>query len=424
MNLVLLDKLLLLSILLSSCGAILKLLLFSKMTSFYLCTGSLIVLSFASFESSCKSTSAHWRTFLHTVAVAVLWIWMCIGTRFNFPDWIEVAICVCCIIVDIIELLIVVLLPIPNIRPPGGMHAVGTLSFNLTVDAHVESDKLPALCKNMDGRILIPVQCWFPLKVSKIPSLLQRTVLWTSGYSSEEEAEAFLLANTLARTGGLKSWMLHHLALSQSYSLYQHSLKNIEVNKGKLPVVIYSHGLHGWRQVHTVLCEELASQGYLVFAIDHMPCGTLGRPILQLEHSVSFNFPAPVAFPEGSMEHKLHYGEGIDRRVNDVAVLIDYLSCSSADLDEVVPCFSQYADITSIHLCGHSYGAVTSVCAALRDPRIRSVVGLDGWFFPMSDNDLKLATSAHILLLSSEHWAPSKVSCCDMAMLLYYVFYI
>ena len=405
-----LDILLLCSIWLSGLGALLKLLLFSKMASFYVFTGSLIVLSFVNFESTSKSLTAHWRTLPHCCCTILLWIWMFIGKRLNLSNWIEVILCIVCLIVELISVLLVFLLPVPNLRSPTGNCAVGTLSFTLPVELNDSMDTVSGACKNAQGKILVPIQCWFPLKSSKSSSFLQKALLWTSGCSSEEEAEAFLLANTLARTGGMKGWMLHHLVLSRSYSQYQPNVNYIDTSKGKLPVVIYSHGLHGWRQVHTTLCEELASQGYLVFAIDHMPCGTLGRPIFQLDHSVSFNFPAPAAFPEGSPEHKAHYGDGIDRRINDISVLIDYLSCSTGDSDGILPLFSSYADVESIHLCGHSYGAVTSVCYALRDPRIKSVMGLDGWFFPMSDQDLGRTSNAHILLLSSEHWAPSKVS--------------
>jgi hypothetical protein len=35
------------------------------------------------------------------------------------------------------------------------------------------------------------------------------------------------------------------------------------------PVVLFSHGLGGYRSLYSMLCAELASQGYVVFAAEH-----------------------------------------------------------------------------------------------------------------------------------------------------------
>lgn len=48
--------------------------------------------------------------------------------------------------------------------------------------------------------------------------------------------------------------------------LWKHS---VLVNDSKFPVVIFSHGIGGNRTTYTTVCCELASQGFVVAALEH-----------------------------------------------------------------------------------------------------------------------------------------------------------
>ena len=49
-------------------------------------------------------------------------------------------------------------------------------------------------------------------------------------------------------------------------ALWQHAPLN---SKRRYPVVIFSHGIGGNRTCNTTVCCELASQGYIVAAVEH-----------------------------------------------------------------------------------------------------------------------------------------------------------
>ena len=339
-------------------------------------TAAILFCSVNKAESFSQLSSVYWRTRVMTSTLYVLWVWQVVMCRFrnsvSMFDMVHSVVAVVNLFSCLLSIALLLLLPVPSIRKPGGKYQrIGTLSFSIPRIQSSDSKDFPS-----SGSIpKLPVQCWFPLRCesSRLHLIARRySKLWTSGDINEEEGEGVLLFSTLAANHGLYHWVFHHLVQATSNSMHQTNLCNIAAGTGhdKLPVVLYSHGMHGWRQVHTTLVEELASRGFIVFAVDHSLCSTLARPFKDLNGSLSFDFHLPSYISDrsgGCSASKQFYMSGINRRVEELSGLLSYLenSCTysvaeaEAQAAEVVPVhhpFYQYVDMNAVHTCGHSYG--------------------------------------------------------------------
>ena len=172
----------------------------------------------------------------------------------------------------------------------------------------------------------LPVQVWFPIlkidsKINRIRrffrALHTTTTLWTSGHPEHQDAEIQLLVKGMCALGGAPPLTLQHLALARSNAEFVPTLKGMfggagegisgikfqgngaatdpadtTTNKDKskpmplvvndhnqftlrdlplFPAAIYSHGMYGWRQISSTTFENMASNGIIVFSIDHRP---------------------------------------------------------------------------------------------------------------------------------------------------------
>jgi predicted dienelactone hydrolase len=121
---------------------------------------------------------------------------------------------------------------------------------------------------------------------------------------------------------------------------------------GPHPLVIWSHGRSGTRMVYGMVCEGLASRGYVVVSPDH-PGDTLADWLLG------------TAVDDATNE---------TQRVDDVRFLLDAALGVRPGLD-----LAADLDTSRIAVAGHSYGGFTALALAgaeLPDPRVRAVAGL------------------------------------------------
>ena len=133
------------------------------------------------------------------------------------------------------------------------------------------------------------------------------------------------------------------------------------------PVIFFVPGMGGERQKYTILCEELASQGYVVLSLD--------QPYFS-------NF---VKFPDGSTyvlalkdawgirdrDYKYaYYDEAMAASMGDIKYTIDHIGDLNADL-------SGSLDKNRLILMGHSFGGNVANTLGFEDVRIKAVVDID-----------------------------------------------
>jgi len=120
------------------------------------------------------------------------------------------------------------LFPVPSLPRPTGEALVGTFSFELTDRSRPEI----YLAEEADRRMIVRV--WYPA------SSKTRRAPWI------EDSEQMLPA--LARAGGLPGWMLNHLQYIKTHSYWAAPVETQDV----FPVVLFGHGLWGYRSQNTV----------------------------------------------------------------------------------------------------------------------------------------------------------------------------
>ncbi|MBX3376560.1 MAG: hypothetical protein KF678_06100 [Phycisphaeraceae bacterium] len=170
---------------------------------------------------------------------------------------------------------------------------------------------------------------------------------------------------------------------------------------GKFPVIVYSHGLGGSREVGAYLAKHLASHGYLVISPTHAGSDTEAlrerarervrenirerRPALRRNRE-----PAPNHDPEGRQELMEYLKDStsdpdnLRDRPRDITFVLDHVA-----KDEKL---SPVADLTHVGVMGHSFGAYTAFAVAgmtidlpdenggpnqsFRDERVKAVVAM------------------------------------------------
>ncbi|KAI7836449.1 hypothetical protein COHA_009666 [Chlorella ohadii] len=174
----------------------------------------------------------------------------------------------------------------------------------------------------------------------------------------------------------------------------------------QLPLVVFSHGLGGNRFLYSIICSELASQGYLVLAVEHndgsasavrLPGGEwrlyggLGDEEAQV---------AKTRVRVREMQAALHLMQALHRGDRLSGVELSY------GLD--APSFLKgRIDLRCVAAAGHSYGGATTTALVAEDPLFRCGVALDPWWhavYPESPALDRFQTRTPLLVVGSHDW--------------------
>lgn len=138
---------------------------------------------------------------------------------------------------------------------------------------------------------------------------------------------------------------------------------------GPFPIIVYSHGFGGFRQVVTAHTAQLASWGFVVASTDHLERGIAAQATGQLK-----NIPG--------------------QDVRDVEATIDALTTGE---------FAALVDPEHIGITGHSAGAGTSARAALELEQIDAFVSISGGAPVVVTGDDIGTTSARLVGAANSH---------------------
>jgi dienelactone hydrolase len=137
-----------------------------------------------------------------------------------------------------------------------------------------------------------------------------------------------------------------------------------------IPIILFSPGLGGAREEYTIMCEGLASYGYLVIAMDHTYDAAL------------------VEFPDGTIVFGIPTLSGdaqsVDVRTEDSSFVIDQLS-NKTFITQIPGIVHRTFKNSKIAMFGHSLGGTTTLSVLEEDGRVLGGVSLDGPIFGIGE---------------------------------------
>ncbi|WP_236654443.1 alpha/beta hydrolase family protein [Streptacidiphilus anmyonensis] len=235
-----------------------------------------------------------------------------------------------------------------SIPAPTGKYAVGTFSMHLVDKTRTD----PYVVANEARELMVSV--WYPAASTSghyaapyMPSLSGASFLASRGLTTQEVS--------LPTTAG-------------------HVLAPVDTKLGKLPVLLYSTGLHSDRSMGTALAEDMASRGYIVVTVDHT-------------HDAS-----EVQFPGNRVEvntmpSNAHSSVTLNVRADDIKFVINQLQAIAngkdpdADHATLPKGLAGAVDMSKIGMFGWSLGGAAVDTSMQLDSRIKAGADLDGQFF-------------------------------------------
>src|SRR6056297_1232747 len=261
--------------------------------------------------------------------------------------------------------------PVFELPETTGAYAVGT------TDILFETDREEVITADPSDTRQFMIKAWYP---SKDHNGEQDPYIDPAGRAG------------FAQKYGLPPSMLHYLD-----GIETNVFRNNSVAAESFPVLIFSHGYHSQANGYYALLSEIASQGYIVFAINHtyestgttFPDGTEVYFDNEYARKIEANTwetinPVVEAFQEGLNYEERHpivqkalityfAKDIIERWAQDIIDVVDKLEeWSQAGI------FKGRLDITNVGVFGHSRGGGAAGESLLIDSRIKAGANLDG----------------------------------------------
>jgi dienelactone hydrolase len=308
--------------------------------------------------------------------------------RVEANQWAGILIVILSSILLVVGGALVVVFPTVELPPVKGPYNVGMVDFYLPVDMGGDQacksgeltgdDKDKDACDPWSGDLIthVPVRLLYPTldKPGKVRHLKPRVALEFCKQTMKFGAPPAIQGN---------SWIMHTWTVAELRAKQNANLVHSDKVE-KLPVVIYSHGLGGTSDVYSYQTMALASQGYVVLAINHQDGSA---PVVERVDGsfLTFDFEIP-GLKEADDEMKTEYYRARRSRTNLrvrelVASTEKLLEMNEKDLPELKALnLSLRGRLQTDHTLwmGHSFGGATVLTAAKRRPDlIKAVIAHD-----------------------------------------------
>ncbi|HVN14126.1 MAG TPA: hypothetical protein VMT73_00175 [Anaerolineales bacterium] len=242
---------------------------------------------------------------------------------------------------------------------PTGTYHVGRTEYDWT-----DKNRIDPLADQPNVKRELPVWVWYPATVSSsdlpVPYLPS---YWVNARNQDQ---------------GMGMYLERDLSAIQT-----HSFANVPVDQAqdKYPVIIMQPGMGPMATDYTVIAENLASHGYIVFGINQTYTSNVvafpdGRVVLRSNNgTIPDSADAAQADADANRIEKVWAA--------DVQFVMDQLQSLNNDSSSQ---FYNKLDLTHVGDFGHSFGGATALRICETDARCQAGADLDGTIF---SDDLK-----------------------------------
>ena len=280
----------------------------------------------------------------------------------------------------VLSALLIYYLPIPEFAIENKKYSVGYEEVHIILEDRLQPEafvELSNLKENSKRELLVDVY---------YPSEDETTLIQLFKNAPSNWGETVI--NYLNRTWGinLPTFLFSHLNLS-------YFDVGVDLNKGntKFPVLIYTHGWAGEKIFATDQLITIASQGYVVIALDHTGLAMFTE------------LPSGTIYNTGSTENST--------KVYDVMLEM------SIDIENTVSYFKEtnyYADFLNISVIGHSTGGGSGHLYCLKNA-CNTLILQDPFFVPVVNELQTISLTTDTYFIYSEDWYRGNEDINDMS---------
>lgn len=245
------------------------------------------------------------------------------------------------------------LLPVPQPLPPSGPYAIGTVTLY-----RVDESRREIYSDDPQAHRELLIQVWYPASPNPDDTI--------APYMENSD----IFGPALAEFFNLPVFLFNHLNLAQTAAYANAPLTTADET---FPVILFSHGLNGFRGQNTTVVQELASHGYVVATVDH----TYGNVVSVFPDGRSL-FRSPDLFSEeGDPPHTRE--TLVQVWAQDLAFVLAELTQLNAEAGGMM---NGRLDLNRVGVFGHSTGGGATVTFCQQDARCTAGLGLDAWLLP------------------------------------------
>ena len=275
--------------------------------------------------------------------------------------------------------LLPILLPVPQLTPPTGPYAVGTRSWHW-----IDSERVDLYAPTARAQRELMIQAWYPIEKD------------VQGERSPWMPSAEIVAPAVAQWLNLPSFFLDHLVLVSSLALED---ADIATNAQGFPVLLFSHGFGGFRAQNTHQMQHLASNGFVILAVEHTYASVVsvfpdGRVAYHNPDTLPDGLP-PLDDLQAARDLGTQWAE-------DLSFVLDQLTTLQLGSNQNE--WQDKLDLTRVGAFGHSTGAGAAIEFCFRDSRCSATLPLDPFMKPVSENALQEGLRYPSLHMFSELW--------------------